>query len=84
LGGKAQLGSRSIKDHILGLEEDISKDRETNVTVILDTAKADIGVGGGDLTIIKVRSGDGGGVRSDLEDEVGKSSRAREDLSTHG
>lgn len=71
LGSKSKTGPIRVKDHILALKEDITKDRESQSRVTLDPAVA----GRAALLergIVDHVAGDDGSVVTDLDFEIGQ------------
>lgn len=79
LGSKAKLGPTGIEDDVLALQENITKDREANSSVRLQTTKAGSIARG---AVVHQRAGHGGLVATDANAEIGKGGRAGEDIST--
>jgi hypothetical protein len=83
LSSKAESWALGVKDDILALEEDITKDRESDAGVALDTTEAG-GAAVGDGGEVDVFTGDDGVVAVDDGGEGGESGGAGEDVAAVG
>lgn len=83
LRSEAELRGRALhgEDNKLTLQENVTKDREANTIVGLDTT---IALRSGDLSIVDVGAGDDELLASNDGREAGQSSRARENIATLG
>lgn len=80
LGGETELVLLGIEDNVLGLEEDVTEDVDTNVTSGLETTEALATL----LGVVEVLAGNSGGVRANGDLEVRESGRAVKDPATLG
>jgi hypothetical protein len=81
LGSESNLGTLRVEHNVLALEENVTEDGQTDARVGLETTVGVAGVNSGKANVI---SGNGSGVVTNLEGQIGGSGAAGENVTTLG